>query len=225
MLDARAMRAATTLTDGAQPMLGRFEYVVDRDVWRWSDSTFEIFGFQPGEVVPTTALVLSHASAVDDGALDRVLRSALDQVGAFCHCAHLLDAEDRLRTVVVAGQTDADALGRPARMHGCLIDITEPRRTFTRADVAEAVDNVVASRWTIEQAKGVLVATCGVDADTAFELLVQISQERNVKVRELAAWVLSVLEVTAYDEVARTRARDRLRLIVDEAAAEASTGA
>lgn len=198
---------------------------MDTDVWRWSESTFEIFGFQPGEVVPTTALVLTHASPVDGGALAQVLRSALDSTGPFCHCAHLLDAEDRLRTMVVAGQTDTDALGRPARLHGCLIDITEPRRTFTRADVAEAVDNVVASRWTIEQAKGVLVATCGVDADTAFELLVQTSQERNVKVRELAASVLALVDATVDDEVARTRARDRLRMVVDESAAQTSTGA
>jgi AmiR/NasT family two-component response regulator len=49
------------------------------------------------------------------------------------------------------------------------------------------VDSVVASRWTIEQARGVLVATCGVDANTALELLVQVVEERNIKVRELAA--------------------------------------
>jgi hypothetical protein len=48
------------------------------------------------------------------------------------------------------------------------------------------VDSVVASRWTIEQARGVLVA-CGVDANTAFAFLVQVVQERNIKVRELAA--------------------------------------
>jgi hypothetical protein len=185
---------------------------------------FEIFGFQPGEVVPTTELVLSHGHPVDGCALETALREALAEVGPFSRCAHLLDGDGRVRTVVIDGQSDADDRGRVTCVHGSVTDISEARRSLTQQDVDEAVRSVVASRWSIEQAKGVLMAAGGVDADTAFELLVQASQEHNIKVREIAAALVGSLR-TGDDEVARTRARDRLRQTLDLAAQESSTGA
>ena len=44
----------------------------------------------------------------------------------------------------------------------------------------------MASRATIEQAKGIIMATTGCDADTAFRRLVQQSQHENRKLREIA---------------------------------------
>jgi AmiR/NasT family two-component response regulator len=42
------------------------------------------------------------------------------------------------------------------------------------------------SRATIEQAKGIIIATSGCTEDEAMKLLVQQSQHQNVKVREIA---------------------------------------
>jgi PAS domain-containing protein len=203
---------------------GRFEHDVQQGTWAWSDSLFGIFGFLPGEVVPTTALVLSHGHPVDDCALQSILRQALATVGPFCRSAHLLDAGGRLRTVLIAGQAEADDRDRVVRLHGTVTDLSEARRSFTQQDVDDAVRSVVASRWSIEQAKGILMAGCGVDADTAFELLVQASQEHNVKVRDIAAALVGSLRAGG-DEVARTRARDLLRRTLDLGLRESSTGA
>jgi hypothetical protein len=175
-------------------------------------------------VVPTTALLLSHGHPADGCALETALRQALAEVGPFSRCAHLLDAGGRVRTVVIAGQSEADDRGRVVRVHGSVTDISEARRSLTQRDVDEAVRSVVASRWSIEQAKGVLMAACGVDADTAFELLVQASQEHNVKVRDIAAALVDSLR-TGDDEVARKRARDRLWQTLDLDTRESSTGA
>lgn len=55
----------------------------------------------------------------------------------------------------------------------------------------------IVSRASIEQAKGVLMARRGVDADMAFELLKQWSQTRNVKLREVAAEVVASAGTTS----------------------------
>lgn len=57
------------------------------------------------------------------------------------------------------------------------------------AELTEQVEGLrtaMESRAAIEQAKGILIATTGCDAETAFSLLVQESQHSNRKLREVA---------------------------------------
>jgi GAF domain-containing protein len=59
--------------------------------------------------------------------------------------------------------------------------------SYTNASEAAAhMQAAMASRAIIEQAKGVLIARLGCDADRAFQLLVQQSQHENRKLREVA---------------------------------------
>ncbi|WP_431239366.1 ANTAR domain-containing protein [Mycolicibacterium aichiense] len=57
-------------------------------------------------------------------------------------------------------------------------------------DTAESIQRVLQSRAPIEQAKGVLMAMHGIDADAAFDVLRKQSQQTNVPVRELAVQFL-----------------------------------
>jgi len=52
--------------------------------------------------------------------------------------------------------------------------------------LAENLEAAMASRAVIEQAKGIIMAQRGGDADGAFDLLRQVSQRENVKLREVA---------------------------------------
>lgn len=54
------------------------------------------------------------------------------------------------------------------------------------AETAEQLRTAMASRATIEQAKGILMAQGGLTADAAFALLVRASQRENRKLRDLA---------------------------------------
>jgi GAF domain-containing protein len=56
----------------------------------------------------------------------------------------------------------------------------------TAAEAARNLQLAMEHRAVIEQAKGILIATNGFDADTAFRLLVQQSQYENRKLREIA---------------------------------------
>lgn len=64
--------------------------------------------------------------------------------------------------------------------------------TFTStAEAAEHLRRAMASRATIEQAKGVLIAQSGCDPDEAFTLLVRASQRENKKLRDVAADIVA----------------------------------
>lgn len=54
-------------------------------------------------------------------------------------------------------------------------------------DLASQLSEALQSRATIEQAKGIVMATAGCGPDAAFELLVQQSQHENRKLREVCA--------------------------------------
>jgi hypothetical protein len=56
---------------------------------------------------------------------------------------------------------------------------------------ADQMIEMMRRRQLIEQTKGVLMGAAGLDAEGAFELMVRISQRRNVKIRHLAAALLA----------------------------------
>lgn len=60
-------------------------------------------------------------------------------------------------------------------------------------DTAESIQRVLQSRAPIEQAKGVLMAMHGIDADAAFDVLRKQSQQTNVPVRVLAVQFLDTV--------------------------------
>lgn len=63
----------------------------------------------------------------------------------------------------------------------------------TAVELAAQLRNALDSRAVIEQAKGILMASRGVDADTAFKLLVGASQRENRKLRDIAAEVVGAV--------------------------------
>ncbi|WP_207935821.1 GAF and ANTAR domain-containing protein [Actinomadura sp. KC216] len=69
--------------------------------------------------------------------------------------------------------------------------IVNARRGIQAVEMVEQLRTALASRAEIDQAKGVLMAVHGVDAEEAFELLVQRSQHVNVKLREVARSLLA----------------------------------
>jgi len=48
------------LLGGVPHRVGQFEYRYDSDTWTWSDAVAMMHGHEPGQVVPDTALILSH---------------------------------------------------------------------------------------------------------------------------------------------------------------------
>jgi transcriptional regulator with GAF, ATPase, and Fis domain len=62
---------------------------------------------------------------------------------------------------------------------------------FDRAEQVDNLQRAIESRSEIEQAKGVIMASAGVSADEAFDVLRQQSQAENRKLREIAAEIVA----------------------------------
>jgi hypothetical protein len=83
----------------------------------------------------------------------------------------------------------------------------------------EQVDEIVANRAAIEQAKGMLMSVYGIDGEHAFELLRSQSRTSQVKLRLLAAQLVNdVVALTSDDRLDMPSACTSLLLTVHERA-------
>ena len=174
--------------DAQQLIVGRFRYFLHGRRWQWSDEVARMHGYQPGEVQPTTELLLQHSHR-DDRARVAAVLVEVSRGEPFRSRHRIIDTAGRTHCVVVVGDTMCDRNGAVTGNAGFYVDVTEP----LQADVSTALSNAAASRCRIEQAKGVLMAAHGISADRAFDILAWRSQEANIKLRDLAARFLTAI--------------------------------
>jgi AmiR/NasT family two-component response regulator len=94
---------------------------------------------------------------------------------------------------VVVGESVTEADGSVVATRGLYVDVTEAVRADVQDQVGAELQNIVAKREVIEQAKGMLMAVYDVTADAAFDVLRWRSQEMNVKVQEIAGEVVATV--------------------------------
>jgi hypothetical protein len=197
---------------------GAYSFARASATWTWSEQVFAIFGFTPGDVVPTTDLVLSHQHPEDRADVERLL-SDVAETGRPYSCWHrIVDANGDTRQVVAVGAGDFDDDGTLLGVSGLLVDVTEEVRRTTAREVDEAMELMSQSRPAIEQAKGALMMAYGLDSDDAFLLLRRYSQHVNVKVRDVARNITEALpdgdlplgSRATWDEIAADLRRDDL---------------
>ena len=169
-------------------LVGRYTYRPDTDEWWWSDTMFEIHGFEPGTVVPTTELVMRHVHPEDVPAAWESREALLRRSEPFSFLHRIRTARNAVRVVLAAGHLEDD--DGTCVVHGHLVDITDVRQDAVDTEVDTAVVDFVEHRAAIEQAKGVLVQLYSVDADTAWALLRAFSADTNRKVRDIAQVLL-----------------------------------
>jgi anti-anti-sigma factor len=137
-------------------------------------------------VVPTTALLLSHAYTADRRQVAKSITGCLRDGELFSLLYRIVDAAGQLRWALIAGEGTFDSGGAVTGIRGYLIDVTEPQTRAKSREVASVLRKAIASRARIEQAKGALMLIYGLDAEAAFALLSWQSQRSNVKLRGLA---------------------------------------
>jgi hypothetical protein len=171
------------------PLVGGFSYDAGQDRWTWSPEVFHIHGFEPHDVVPTTELIRFHAHPDDRDAVEETLAGAMTSPGSFTLAFRLVDAQGGLRRVLMLGQGSERSQGT-LRLRGQLVDLTPLQEEILNEDLAPVVDDFRAHRAVIEQAKGIVIQLFAVDADEAFDRLRASSQAANVKVRDLAQYLV-----------------------------------
>ena len=184
---------------------GQYRYDLVRETWWWSSAMYALHGFAPGEVVPTTALVLAHKHPDDHDRVAQVLAAAKVSGAPFSSVHRIMTARGRERTVVVTGQGRKDSTtGKVVELLGFAVDVSAyvEQRTAERAN--QQVRAATSHRAAIEQAKGMIGLVERVDEDAAFARLRKASNDLNVPVRELAGRVVATLGALPPDADLRT---------------------
>ncbi|MCG7592468.1 PAS and ANTAR domain-containing protein [Mycobacterium sp. PSTR-4-N] len=192
----------------------RFWFVGQR--WEWSDEVARMHGYEPGAVEPSTELLLSHKHPDDRRHVQEVLDHALHHGGSFNSKHRFVDTGGVEHNVIVIADRMYDDEGAVVGTEGYYVDLTETLDRERRAALDESLPDLFEARAAIEQAKGALMLTYGVDADQAFKLLMWRSQQTNTKLRALAAQLVSELSAVTVDDAGLRRRVDHLLLTVHE---------
>lgn len=212
------------LAGGSPQRVGWFRFYFEDERWEWSEQVQHMHGYEPGTVIPTTKLVLSHKHPDDY----RQVAATLDEMRrtrkTFSTRHRIIDTKGSVHSVVVIGDQLYDDDGELIGTHGFYVDVT-PSSELHEELVTAAVAEIAENRATIDQAKGMLMLIYRVDADAAFDLLKWRSQETNVKLRILAEQLLADFLELNYEETLPTRSTfDHLLLTAHERVDAAGPG-
>jgi hypothetical protein len=168
--------------------IGRFSFNTESGIWDWDEEVFRIHGLQPCSITPTTDYMLSCEHPEDRAGVAEVLVRAQRDGKPFSVSHRLIAAdgvERRVLMVCDAGvRAGADSVTSIA---GYYIDLTEDFRRESVKAANKAVVESAEHRAIIERALGGLMVAYGLNSDQAFGMLRWWSQNKNVKVRDLAA--------------------------------------
>jgi hypothetical protein len=167
--------------------VGSFRYLRAEDRWEWSDTVARMHGYAPGQVQPTTALVMSHKHPDDAANVARLIEAMTGQGRPFSSRHRIVDTRGRIHPVVVIGERLCDSDDNVIGSQGLYVDLSYVE---DGAAVEDAIADFTERRALIEQAKGVLMMTYAISAERAFDILVWRSQETNTKLRKLASQIV-----------------------------------
>ena len=195
---APAVKTYADLIDGpaggSGSRVGSFCFWFADQRWEWSDEVYRMHGYEPGSVVPTTQLVLSHKHPEDREAVQNRLDQALQSGQSFSSRHRFCDTAGDVHSVIVVADRMLDDTGAVVGTSGYYIDVTEALQDSQRDVLEQTLPKVIEARAEIEQANGALRLVYGLNDAQAFELLRWRSQKDNIKVRDLATQLVAELD-------------------------------
>jgi hypothetical protein len=196
---------------------GRYRYDRRTGDWWWSPEMFALHGLPPGAPQPDTETYLAYQHAEDRARLLAAMSAACSSGRDFALETRIIRADDQERDVVLVGECRTDDAGTVTAVEGMAIDITQCHPPGSPTDRAQALQAEVgqlraamASRASIEQAKGILMLLTCCSDQVAFDLLAHISSHTHRKVRDIA-------QVITESAAGRGQLPDDVRAIVRDA--------
>jgi hypothetical protein len=203
------------LGNASEPLnVGAFRFWFVGQRWEWSDEVARMHGYEPGTIVPTTELLLSHKHPDDRQHVQELLDHALHHGGSFSSRHRFIDTSGREHTVIVLADRLLNDHGAVVGTEGYYIDLTDTVDQAGKKALDDALPELLEARAAIEQAKGALMVVYRIDADQAFAMLQWRSQKTNTKLRSLAAQVVAELDTVQYQPDTLRRQFDHLLLTV-----------
>jgi PAS domain S-box-containing protein len=166
--------------------VGAFRFWFVGQHWEWSDEVARMHGYEPGTVVSTTKLLLSHKHPDDRRHVQDLLDRALHSKSSFSSRHRFIDTAGKVHDAIVVADRMSDETGAVVGTAGHYIDLTATFVETRQVALDEALPDLFEARAVIEQAKGLLMAVYRVSPEQAFGVLRWRSQETNTKLRALA---------------------------------------
>ncbi|TAM68071.1 MAG: ANTAR domain-containing protein [Mycobacterium sp.] len=185
-LNGQTASVERALSGGDAQPAGWFRFYFTDQRWEWSEQVQRMHGYEPGSVVPTTDLVLSHKHPDDRGQVAATIDQIVNTRQAFSTRHRIIDTGGNVRHVAVVGDRLYDDEGYVIGTYGFYIDVSGPNGQVHEDVVSAKLAEISENRAGIEQTKGMLMLIYGLSDSAAFELLRWLSQESNVKLRPLA---------------------------------------
>jgi hypothetical protein len=198
-------------------LAGRYRYDLRSSAWWWSPEMFVLHGLPAETAEASTELLLQYLHPEDRAGALAALTGACTEGRPFTVRTRIVRADGQHRAVVLVGEPEMEPDGAVSAVEGVVVDLTDclssgdvPDRTAAlEAEVAQ-MRAAMASRATIEQAKGILMLLTNCGDHVAFDLLAHISSHTHRKVRDVAE---SITESAA----GHARLPDDVRAIVRDA--------
>lgn len=188
-----------------------FEYDAMADLWTCSPGLCDLYGIPPGQP-PTTAAMLERVVEEDRAVVLEWFQHLLRTACPFSFEYRMVDPDGRTRRLVLVGQSEA-AGGEMKRLSGFAVDITET----IREETSDAVLASTQHRAAIEQAKGALMLSFGVQEEVAFDLLRAYSSQHNIKLARVAEHIVTGMAEPAFSREEPVRCLIDLLLDLDRA--------
>src|SRR5580698_337770 len=112
------------LAGGTPQRTGWFRFHFEDQRWEWSEQVQRMHGYEPGTVIPTTELVLSHKHPDDRGQVAATIEDILDTHRAFSTRYRIIDTAGNVRHVVVVGDQLYDDEGAAIGTRGFYVDVS-----------------------------------------------------------------------------------------------------
>ena len=173
-------------------------------------------GYQPGEIEPTTEVLLAHKHPDDRDNVAEAITRSTEHGEPFSSRHRFIDTNGTEHTVMVVADRILDADARPVGTAGFYIDLSDAIADAERETVEQRLPEIVASRAVIEQAKGVLMCMYRINSAQAFKVLTWRSQETNITLRALAEPLIAELPTVAKPSPEVVTQFDHLLLTLQE---------
>ncbi len=176
-LDAEEQLADLVLrVDNAQHLagMGDYDWHIPTDTNRWSDELFRIYGHEPQSFNATYEMFLSNIHPDDRERIQGIHQQAYASGEPYQMIERIVRPDGEVRYLSSNGEVIMDADGKPVRMRGTCIDVTE--RILAEHETERAAERfgglvesspdailVLDSRSTILQANGKAAAMLGAD--------------------------------------------------------------
>ncbi|MFI9407219.1 PAS and ANTAR domain-containing protein [Nocardia sp. NPDC052316] len=205
---------------GRPQSVGSFRFWFADQRWEWSDEVAVMHGYEPGAVVLTTEVVLSHKHPEDRAQVAATLAETIGTGAPFCSRHRIIDTAGVVHSVIVVGDRLVDEDGAVVGTSGYYVDVSDSVEQGRREFAEELLPDLIKAREVIEQAKGALMLVYGINAEQAFRVLQWRSQETNTKLRQLAELLVTAITGMGGGPLPQRTTFDRLLLTVHTQAQE-----